>query len=233
MQVKDLMTTKVVSVKPTTKVSEVASILHSQHFAGVPVVKEDGTVVGLITEKELFSADSKLYLPGYIQILQETHFVIGGHKELPYVAGQLIRTKAEDIMNQDIYFAQPETSVEEVAEAFGKYDQNPIPVTDHANTLLGIISRSDLVKLLVPPRLIHPGLDRAVLTHPHKRPIDEELLYVKRDLSSRFAYVARARANIWLTTAVVLFVVGFVLGVIYVADPTILQKKNPPQSVPY
>ena len=60
--------------------------------------------------------------------------------------------------------------------------------------------------------------------HKHIRPIDAELSYVHKDLSSRFAYVARARANIWLTTAVVLFIVGFVLGVIYVADPSIITK---------
>ncbi len=226
MVVKDVMTTNVVTVKPLTRVSEVASLLHSHNFAGLPVVKDDGTVVGLITEKELFSADSKLYLPGYIQILQETHFVIGGQKELPYVAGQLTRTKASDIMNQDVFFASPEMPVEQLAQAFTEYDQNPIPVTDHANVLQGIVSRNDLVKLLIPPTPAHLK-SNVDLTHKHPRPIEAELVYVRRDLSSRFAYVARARANIWLTTAVVLFVIGFVLGVVYVADPTILQKKPP------
>lgn len=224
MLTKELMTKDVITVKPETSVSEVAEILHSKKLSGLPVVNSEGTVVGLITEKQLFSSDSKLYLPGYIQILKETHFVIGGHKELPYVAGQLTRTKAADIMNQDVYFGNPDMPVEELAENFGKYDQNPIPITDSANKLQGIVSRSDLVKLLLPPNPIHPGNHE--ITHSHDRPIDQELLYVHKDLSSRFAYVARARANVWLTTAVVLFIVGFVLGVVYVADPTILSRPN-------
>lgn len=224
------MTTQVVTVKPSDSVGAVADLLHGRGLSGVPVVSDDNLVLGLITEKELFSADSKLYLPGYIKILQETHFVIGGHKELPYVAGQLTRTKASDIMNRDIFFAEPTMSVEELAEAFAKYGQNPIPVTDHSNQLLGIVSRSDLIKLLVPPVPVgHEGrLPKLEHAHSQGRPIDRELSYVHRDLSSRFAYVARARANIWLTTAVVLFIIGFVLGVVYVADPSVLIKKDDP-----
>ncbi len=228
MQIKDIMTTAVVTVKGATPVSAVADLLHGRRLSGVPVVSDDNTVLGLITEKELFSADSKLYLPGYIKILQETHFVIGGHKELPYVAKQLTRTKASDIMNRDVFFAQADMSVEELAEAFGRYDQNPIPVTDQSNRLQGIVSRSDLIKLLAPTVPVgHEGrLDKSESPLAHNRPIDAELSYVDKDLSSRFAYVARARANIWLTTAVVLFIVGFVLGIIYVADPGILIKKD-------
>src|SRR6185503_19305288 len=120
----------VVTAKPNTPVSEVADSLHSFGFSGIPVVNENNVVLGLITERELFSKDSKLYLPGYVKILQDTHFVIGGHRELPYVAEQLTRTQAADIMNQDVFYARPELSVADLADAFAKYDQNPIPVTD-------------------------------------------------------------------------------------------------------
>ncbi len=215
MLVKDLMITKVVSVKPTTSVSEVADILHSRGFTGLPVVNDEGTVLGLITEQELFSSDSKLYLPMYIKLLKETHFVIGGHKMLPYVADQLTRTVAKDIMNQDVYFARPDMEAHELAEVIARKNVNPVPVTDNTNHLLGIISRSDLIKLLI------AGPVTAEAQKHASRPIDDELRYVHKDLSSRFAYVARARANIWLTTAIVLFVVGFVAGIIYVADPNI------------
>lgn len=222
MQVKDLMTTDVFTVKQEAKVSEVADLLHSRSLTGIPVVTGDLQVIGLITEKELFSADSKLYFPGYVKILQETKFVIGGHKELPYVAEQLTRITAKDIMNQNVFFASPEMSVEKVAEAFIRENQSPIPVTDSNNKLLGIISRSDLIKLLAPTELSLESVKKE--EEPKKeiiRPVDIELSFVHKDLSSRFAYVAKARANIWLTTAVVLFVVGFLVGVVYVANPNI------------
>lgn len=235
MLVKDLMTTQVVTVGPDAKVSEVADILHNNRFSGVPVVNAEGTTVGLITEKELFSADSKLYLPAYVKILQETQFVIGGHKELPYVAEQLTRTRAADIMNRDVYFARQELTAEQLAEAFALNDQNPIPVTDVSNKLVGIVSRSDLIKLLAPQQPTGHGEYVSKVEHTHQhRPIDDRLSYVHNDLSSRFAYVAKARANIWLTTAVVLFIVGFALGIVYVADPSIITERftDPMTNVP-
>jgi predicted transcriptional regulator len=219
MQVKDLMTTKVINVKPETSISEVADLLHSRRLSGIPVVNESNIVLGLITEKELFSADAKLYLPTYVKILKETDFVIGGHKSLPYVAEQITRTVAKDIMNQDVAFVRPELGADDLAEIFSRLDQNPIPVTDESNHLVGIVSRSDLVKLLVNPKMPKSVSSREL--HKHTRPIDEELTYVHKDISSRFAYVAKARANMWLTATVVLFVIGFIAGIVYVADPNI------------
>jgi CBS domain-containing protein len=238
MLVRDLMSNQVVSVKPSTSISEVAELLHVHGFAGLPVVNEAGTVVGLITERELFSGDSRLYLPSYIKLLQETNFVIGGHKTLPYAAEQITRTTAADIMNQKVIFVQPNLEVSKLAEMFAVHHQSPMPVVDSANKLLGIISRSDLVKLLIAPetrvnlplapaRPASLGQARTAPVEMHSaRRIDEEISYVSTDINSRFAYVAKARANIWLTTAVVLFVVGFVAGVIYVADPEIFVRKE-------
>lgn len=223
MVVRDLMTMHVTSVKPETKVGEVADLLHTQGLTGVPVINNAGIVVGLVTEKELFSSDSKLYFPGYVKVLQETQFVIGGHKELPYVAEQFTRIAAKDIMNQSVFFASPDMPVEELAKAFIENNQSPVPVADAQNKLVGIVSRSDLVKLLAPSA----GNNNSVNSHRiHQtvkpRPVDDELSFVHKDLSSRFAYVAKARANIWLTVAIVLFVVGFLIGVVYVANPAII-----------
>lgn len=235
MLVKDLMVTSVVSVKPDTRVNVVADILHKNGFKGVPVINDEGVVVGLITERELFSADYKLYLPGYMRILHETKFLIGGNRELPYAAEQLTRTTAKEIMNRNVYFASPDTSIEELAELLVQESQRPIPVTDTGNKLLGIISHGDLIKLLLPPTPVHDSSYYADLHADAKtRPIDETLFYVRNDLTSRFAYVAKAKANIWLTTLIVLFVIGFLIGVVYVANPDVifgigsakLQNKN-------
>ncbi len=217
-----MMTTPVVAVKPDTEIGKVAEILHERQFNGVPVVSDEGVVMGMITERELFSADYQLYLPGYVKALEETKFAIGGNKELPYVAQQITKTAAKDVMNQDLYFAQPEMTVEQMAQAFRNYDVNPIPVTDSANHLLGIVSRSDLIKLLVPLDSSSPSPQKPI-SH-HVRRIDNEMSYVHNDIRSRFAYVTKFRANIWITTATVLFVVGFVSGIIYVANPQIFSE---------
>lgn len=217
MLAKDLMTSKVITVKPDTKISEVADILHKNHFSGLPVVNSDNRVIGTISERDFITANSDLYLPTYIKLLSSMDYVQGAKKGLPYVVKQIVNATAKDIMNQKIPFARPDTTLEQLAGMFAQERANPIPVTDEANVLVGIISRSDLIKFFSPKEVqkSYKAEQRA------SRMIDDQVNYTEGQFLSSFAYVAKARANIWLTTAIVLFIVGFVAGVIYVADPTV------------
>lgn len=229
MLVKDLMTTKVITVTPETKVSEVASILHKYHFTGLPVLNAEGRVIGTISERDFITADSHLYLPTYIKLLSGMDYVQGAKKGLPHVVDQIVNATAKDIMNKNIPFARPETTLEQLATMFAEKRANPIPVTDNDNKLLGVISRSDLIKFFSPSevRTSYKPEHRPDLTQSPKRMIDEQVAFTQGQFTSKFAYVAKARANIWLTTAVVLFIIGFLFGIVYVANPRIFTNGDP------
>ncbi len=221
MQVRDIMTANVVTVKPDTLVTKIAEIMHTNHFTGVPVINDDGAVIGVVTERDFITTDSNLYLPTYITLLSTMDYVQGASKGLPHVVDQVVRATAKDIMNQKTPFASPDMTIEDLSELFSE-GANPIPVTNQANKLVGIVSRSDLIKLVSPNAIkVLPELQG----HP-KRMIDEQVQYTEDQFMSKFAYVAKARANIWLTAIVVLFIIGFLAGIIYVADPSILVKQE-------
>lgn len=212
---------RVISVKPTTLISEVAEILHTRHITGVPVVNDEGRVLGTISERDFITSSSDIYLPTYIKLLSNMDYVQGGKKELPYVANQIVRATADNIMNQKVTFVHPETTLEQLAAVFAYDRVNPVPVTDKNNQLLGIISRSDLIRFYSPSQV-----RESYVAESRDRMIDEQVKYTQTFYSSKFAYVAKARANIWLTTAIVLFIVGFVAGIIYVANPAAFQKED-------
>ncbi len=218
MQVKDLMTAEIVSVKPTTPVSEVAELLHSRNLSGVPVMTDSGTAVGMVTAKELFSADSKVYVPQYIQLLQDTNFIVGRKQPLPAVAKKIINTTVADIMNQDIHLIDPQASVTELAQRFVSESANPVLVGTSDNDIRGIVSRTDLIKLVIDHPLISSSLSST-----YYRPVDNDLNQVTQNIQTSFALVAKAKINLWFTLTALLFVVGFVAGIIYVADPQILK----------
>ena len=231
MLVKDLMTTKVVTVKPDTLVSEVAELLHSHHFTGVPVVNDEGRVLGTISERDFITADSHLYLPTYIHMLSNMDYVQGAGSKLPHVVEQIVNSKAQDIMNQNIPFARPETTIEEVSRMFAEDRVNPVPVTDSTNKLVGVISRSDLIKFFSPDMVRNSYIPaKEVVAKP--RMIDEQVEFTQSHFMSSFAIVAKPRANIWLTATIVLFIVGFMAGIIYVADPNIFQGNPDPIYTP-
>ncbi len=186
------------------------------------MVNNDGVVVGTISEKDFLTSESGLYLPTYIQLLSGMDYIQGGSKNLPHVVDQIVNSTAKDIMNHDVVFAHPETTLEQLAAMFAETGANPIPVTDNDSKLVGIVSRGELIKMFSPALL-----SKHYVPESRKgRIIDDQVKFTQKHFNSNFAYVAKARANIWLTAIVVLFIVGFVAGIIYVANPDIFVRRE-------
>jgi CBS domain-containing protein len=221
MKVKDLMTSHVITVRPTQTLQEVAELLYQYHFTGVPVADEDGTLRGIIAERDFIASDSKLYLPTYIKLLTDMDFVQNDEKRLPPEARKIINARAKDIMNPKVVTVFEDTDIDDLAELFAEKRVNPVPVVDKKGKIIGIISRSDLIKLLSGKQRVKQAEVIA-----SRRVIDTQVGLVEKDLNNRFAYVAKFRANVWLTTAIVLFIIGFLIGVVYVVDPNFFTTDN-------
>jgi CBS domain-containing protein len=218
MRVQEIMTTKVVSVREGASVADVAKILHESHYTGVPVISDDNRVLGVITVRELFTADYGVYIPFFSGMMKEGDFARSDRRLLPYVVKQLSRATAADIMNRNMFFARPEMDVQELSMQMSTRGVNPAPVTDADGRLLGIVSRSDLLRFFSHTKIN----DNPPLSH---RPIDDQIGYTRGDLASKFIFIARFRANIWLTVATLFFIFGFLLGIAYVVDPSFITSK--------
>lgn len=56
MKVRDVMRSPVISVAADAKYEEAARLLRENHLSGLPVIGPDGTLVGVVSEKDLFRA---------------------------------------------------------------------------------------------------------------------------------------------------------------------------------
>lgn len=54
MQIKDIMTKKVLSVSAEATIEEAALLMYNNRIGGLPVLNKDGEVVGVITETDIF-----------------------------------------------------------------------------------------------------------------------------------------------------------------------------------
>jgi acetoin utilization protein AcuB len=54
LTVDKIMTTDIVTVKPDDVISVAARLMYEQKIAGLPVVDDEGKVVGIITESDIF-----------------------------------------------------------------------------------------------------------------------------------------------------------------------------------
>ncbi|MFA0739764.1 MAG: hypothetical protein LKKZDAJK_002888, partial [Candidatus Fervidibacter sp.] len=113
---KDIMTTRVVTVKPSTPIPEAARLLVRRKISGVPVVdeKDKTKVVGILTEADLLAAP----------------------------AGA--KTVAE-VMRKRVISVSPETPIDEIAAILVKRKIKRVPVLE-GGKLVGIVSRIDVLR---------------------------------------------------------------------------------------
>jgi CBS domain-containing protein len=113
---KDIMTTRVVTVKPSTPIADAARLLVRRKISGVPVVdeKDKTKVVGILTEADLLAAPSGA------------------------------KTVAE-VMRKRVISVAPDTSVDDIAATLVKRKIKRVPVLE-GGKLVGIVSRIDVLR---------------------------------------------------------------------------------------
>jgi CBS domain-containing protein len=70
VSLRDAMTTEVVTIRPDTKIKEAAEIMFQKWFRHLPVVTDDGKVVGIISLRDLLSLVAEgMQQPDTLQVL--------------------------------------------------------------------------------------------------------------------------------------------------------------------
>lgn len=136
----DIMTRKVLSVERTTTIKETAELMAEHDIYGVPVIDSDGKVSGVISEKDFLS---RLGIKGKV------HFVSVIAACATRACYEIILSQnAEDIMTAPAITVREETTAGEISNIMAEKNINRVPVTDSEGKLIGIVSRSDIVRAL-------------------------------------------------------------------------------------
>jgi acetoin utilization protein AcuB len=159
MFVSDWMTKKVYTVTTDDNISTAIKLLKEKKIKHLPVVKNDSTVVGILSDRDI-----KDYTPS-----KATTFEI---KELNYI---LFTTKVKEIMVKKVIAAPPTMAIEEAAMVM--YDNNIgcLPVVEN-NKLIGIISDKDLFRVLVDITGVRHGGNRFYVVMKDKPGVTGEVL---------------------------------------------------------
>lgn len=147
MQAKEIMTSPVYTVSPDTPVAQIAHLLREQHISGAPVVDGAGKVVGIVTEIDLIKRHARVHFPVYLPFLDSLVFLESPRRYREDVR-RVLGTTAREIMTRSVHTASPETDIEDIATLMVDERANPIPILDHSGALVGIISHTDIVRLV-------------------------------------------------------------------------------------
>ena len=145
MKAQDIMKKNVITVKETDTVEDVAKVLLEYGIGGVPVVKEDGRVVGIITEGDLIYQGKKFKIPAFIEILGGV-FYFDEPRRIEKDLKKMVATKAVDVMSTKVTSVEENTPLEDIATLMVEKEINRVPVVDSQGKLVGIISRQDIIR---------------------------------------------------------------------------------------
>ena len=141
MRVKDVMTSDVVTVGPNTRFKAIAHALLYRGVSGAPVVDE-GSVIGVVTEGDLIA---KTAYPTRAQprgaLLLVLDRLRGHQHDLDKAEGM----RARDLMSAPAVTATPGENVHRAARRMLEHGLKRLPVVDEKGTLVGIVSRRDLL----------------------------------------------------------------------------------------
>lgn len=135
MQVRDIMTTNVVTVPSSTSISEARRIMDAHKFQRLPVV-DKGVLVGIVTSRRLESVS-----PSRASSLTVW--------ELTYL---LHNTPVKDMMEKNVITVTPDTTAEE-AVALAQSRKIGTLVVVEGGHVVGIVTTNDLFYKIINPIL--------------------------------------------------------------------------------
>jgi len=147
MQIKEIMTTDVITVSNSDSVELCARLLQENNISGLPVLDESGKVAGMVTEGDLIRRASRIKTPGYLEILGGLIY-LGSPKKFVEELQRAMSLEAGQLMSKNVISVKPEESLEKAATLMVENSINRLPVVDENDKLVGIVSRRDIMRCL-------------------------------------------------------------------------------------
>ena len=142
MRAHQIMTRKVTTVTPATSVLEAANIMLRHHISGLPVVDDNGSLVGMVSEGD-FMRRSEIGTQG--PRIRWLDFLMGAGKSAVDFVHEYGR-KIGEIMTQDgLFTATEDMPLEELVRVMKRENVKRLPVL-RGDALVGIVTRSDLLR---------------------------------------------------------------------------------------
>jgi CBS domain-containing protein len=148
IKVADIMDRDVVTALPGDDVESLIKLLRRHELPGVPVVDDDGRLVGIVTESDLVlrEEDADLHLPHYFELFGGIVF-LEPLKHLEDRLRKAFATRVREMMTTNVLTIAPSASVHEAARLISRSGHNRLPVTE-GRRLVGVVTRVDCLAAL-------------------------------------------------------------------------------------
>jgi CBS domain-containing protein len=143
MNAADVMTRDIVTVSANTSLTDAIQLMLKYRVSGLPVVEDTGELVGLLTEGDLLHrVETGTDAPqmGWLRALATR-----GHLADHYVHSH--GRRVQDVMTRNVTTVKEDSSLADIVRVMESKHFRRVPVVT-VERLVGIVSRSDLVRVL-------------------------------------------------------------------------------------
>jgi CBS domain-containing membrane protein len=128
--VADVMTRKIVTVTERDVLENIEEQMHRLRFRHLPVIDDDGTLIGLVSHRDLLHASSS--------------FLSDKETERNAI---ILKQPVGRIMQREVITVQPEDPLVEAGKLLWESKIGCLPVVDASGVLVGIITEADFVRI--------------------------------------------------------------------------------------
>jgi CBS-domain-containing membrane protein len=154
-KIEDVMTRDVATIDSDTGFKEIVSVLERWQVSALPVVDADRRLIGIVSEADLLHA--------------QVDRAEGAHPRPGLRRRAAGRSKARghtarELMTSPVVTVEPGSGTLGAARLMDRHHVKRLPVVDRSGTLVGIVSRCDLLRtFLRPDEAIRAEIESAVL----------------------------------------------------------------------
>jgi CBS domain-containing protein len=139
--VRDVMSTHVVAARESATYKELAAMLHDQRVSAFPVIDKDNKVIGIVSETDLLAKEAlEGTVPGTMRLMPHQR-----------ERSRVDAVTAADLMTRPAVTIGPDEPVSHAARLMYNKRVKRLPVISDDGTLIGIVSRSDVLTVYSKP----------------------------------------------------------------------------------
>jgi CBS domain-containing protein len=146
--VSTVMTRQVAVLRPDMDVPEAARLLEEHSIGGAPVVDETGRFIGMLEDEDLIATEANLHVPTVINLLGVDFSLPWDNVRFKEEFRKAVSTTVGQLMKEDFPSVAADDTVEDVATLMRDEDVNRVVVLDDNSMVIGVVTRSDLVRAL-------------------------------------------------------------------------------------
>ena len=143
---REIMTKDVVTVKKETTVRELAELFTSRHIGNIPVVDDDGNLIGIVSESDLIEQDKNFHIPTVISLFDWIIYLESEKKFEKELKRMTARTVG-DIYTKEVETVSPDMPITDIADIMSNRKIHSLPVVE-GKKIVGVVSRIDLIRTM-------------------------------------------------------------------------------------